>query len=426
MNNHRSLRGSTLLLFALAGLACHDSTAPLGQERVAQLSRSLTAPEMAVRDAANAFSFALWDTVNAAQKDSNVFISPLSASFALGMTMNGADSVTYDQMHSALQFGSASQSDVNAGYHSLMALLQTLDPDVKLQVANSIWYRSGIAGLSVLPSFIDTTRADFGAAVQGLDFSNEPASLAAINGWVSNATSGKIPTVLGGINNDDRMFLINAVYFKGNWRSKFDPTQTISSTFTNSAGIAQPVQLMHQAEGLEYISTPTFQAVDLPYGDSAFTMTVLLPQAGTSVETLAASLTPSAWQGIVSGMRIPDVPVQLWLPKLTLTYHRTLNADLMALGMVEPFNVDGAHFTHMSPAPMGNLLYIDFVNQDTFLDIDESGTESAAATTVDVGIFVSSELPPVVRVDHPYIIVIRERLTGTVLFMGKITNMPPS
>ncbi|HXD21789.1 MAG TPA: serpin family protein, partial [Gemmatimonadaceae bacterium] len=306
-------------------------------------------------------------------------------------------------------------------YRSLTALLQTLDPDVKLQVANSIWYRNGFL---VLPSFLDTTKADFGAAVQGLDFNNQPASLAAINGWVSNATNGKIPAVLDEIDPSAMMFLINAIYFKGSWRSKFDPALTTSSTFTNSAGVAQPVQLMHRTGGLAYMSTPTFQAVDLPYGDSAFTMTVILPDSGTSVETIAASLTPSAWQSIVSGLQYREL-VNLWLPKLTLQYERKLNADLSALGMPEPFDRSGADFSRLAAPPAGNQIYIGFVKQKTFLDISEDGTEAAAATTV--ALFFSSGLDPLfVRVDRPYIIVIRERLTGTVLFMGKITNMPPS
>jgi serpin B len=423
MSGRKKLRGPTLLALALAVTAgaCHDAVAPRGQERVAQLSQSLTASETTVRDAANAFSFALWDTINAAQNGSNVFISPLSASFALGMTMTGADSVTYDQMHAALQLGDASRSDVNDGYRSLMALLQSLDPDVQLQVANSIWYRNGFA---VLPSFIDTTKADFGAAVQGLDFDNQPASLATINGWVSKATGGKIPSVLDQISQDDKMFLINAIYFKGSWRTKFDPALTTSSTFTNSAGVAQPVQLMHQSAGLAYTSGANYQAVDLPYGDSAFTMTVLLPNAGTSVESLAASLTPAAWQSLISGMR-PTETVELWLPKMTLQYSRTLNSDLKALGMVEPFDTAGAYFTRMAAAPVGRQLYIEFVNQNTFLDIDEAGTEAAAATTVAVGLFSATDLPPTVRVDHPFILVIRERLTGTIVFMGKIVTIDP-
>ena len=307
-----------------------------------QLPRALTAAESSVRDASNAFSFALWGTVNAAQPGTNVFISPLSASFALGMTMNGAATTTYDQMHAALPFGSSSLGDTDAG---------------------------------VLPSFVDATRTYFGATVQGLNFADAAGSLATINGWVSNATNGKIPSVLDAIDPSEMMFLINAIYFKGSWRSKFDATQTTPATFTSSASGAQPMQLMHQAGPLSYAETATYQAVDLSYGDSAFSMTVLLPKAGTDIEALAASLAPSAWQTIVGGLTATE-RVDLSLPKLTLTYERTLNHDLMSLGMVEPFNSNGADFTRMAANPIGSQLYIDFVKQNSFLAIDEEGTEA--------------------------------------------------
>lgn len=412
----------SLLASAFALMAsCHDATGPSSSglpATLTQLPRPLTVAESSVRDAANAFSFALWGKINAAQPDTNVFISPLSASFALGMTMNGAANVTYDQMHSALQFGSMPLSDVNAGYKSLIALLQSLDPSVKMQIANSIWYRNGFP---VLPSFVDTTKADFGAAVTGLNFDDVSGSLAKINGWVSTATNGKIPSVLDDIDPAAMMFLINAIYFKGSWRSRFDPAMTTSATFTSGAGRAQPMQLMHQVSDLEYAETPTYQAVDLSYGDSAFTMTVLLPKAGTSIQSLAASLTPATWPTIVSGFR-SVVQVDLSLPKLLLKYDRLMNPDLAALGMVEPFDKNGADFTNMVTTG-GTQLYIKFVKQDTFLDINEEGTEAAAVTTV--GIYaVDAQVTPVMRVDHPYIIVIRERLTGTVLFMGKVVSMP--
>ena len=300
-----------------AAFACHDitaSNAPNAPGSVAQLSRPLSGAELSVRDAANAFSFALWDQLNAAQRDTNVFVSPLSASFALGMTMNGADSVTYDQMHAALQLGNASLGEVNGGYRSLIALLQSLDPGVTMQIANSVWYRNGFP---VLPSFVDTTKADFGAAVQGLNFDDVPASLATINGWVSNATSGKIPSVLDGIDPSAMMFLINAIYFKASWRSKFDPALTTAATFTSSTGAAQPMQLMRRSGGFQYGETAAYQAVDLAYGDSAFAMTVLLPKSGSDVETLALSLTPAAWQGVLDGMHYAE-QVDLSLPKLTL------------------------------------------------------------------------------------------------------------
>jgi len=382
------------------------------------LPRPLTAPEVRVRDAANAFAFALWGKVNAAQRDSNVFISPLSASFALGMTLNGAAGTTADQMRTALQFGGTPQSEINGGYKSLVALLRSLDPGVTMEVANAIWYRQGFP---FLPAFFDTTRAYFDARVQGLDFNDAPASLATINGWVSGATHARIPAVLDEIRPEHVMFLINAIYFKGGWRLKFDPTKTTASTFTAAGGAREPMQLMYRLDTVSYAETATYQAADLPYGNSAFTMIVLLPKPGTDVESLAASLTPSAWQALTAGLQTRKI--ELSLPKLTLKYERKLNDDLRALGMMAPFVKGGADFTMMAPAPTGRDLYIDFVKQNTFVAIDEEGTEAAAVTTVGIG---ATSLPsyPVMRVDRPYLFVLRERLTGTLLFMGKIVRMP--
>ena len=384
------------------------------------LPRSLTVAETKVRDAANGFSFALWGALNAAQRDVNVFISPLSASFALGMTMNGAASQTYSEMRAALQLGGASLAEIDGGYKSLVALLIGLDPTVQIQVANSIWYRQEFP---FRQSFLDSTKTYFDATVRGLNFGDAPGSLATINGWVNTATNGKIPAVLTELRSDQVMFLINVIYFNGKWRTPFDPAETNTATFTGAGGTTQGVQLMHRLDTLSYVETATYQAADLPYGNAAFTMTVLLPKAVTSIETLAAALTPAAWQAIVTGFRTTKIDFSL--PKLKLSYERRLNDDLKALGMVVPFNAGGADFTQMAAAPVGNQLFIDFVKQNTFVDVNEAGTEAAAATTVGIGV-TSAPVLPIMRVDRPYLFVLRERLSGTVLFMGKIVRMPAS
>ncbi len=393
----------------------HPSTQPTP---ITALPRALTASEVKVRDASNAFAFALWGRVVAAQRDLNVFLSPLSASFALGMTLNGAAGSTADQMRTALQYGGATQAEINGGYRSLVALLTSLDPTVEMRIANSVWYRQGFP---FRQAFFDTTKKYFDAQVQGLDFGNVPASLATINGWVSDKTNGKIPTVLDAIQAQQVMFLINAIYFKGSWRAKFDPAQTAAASFTTAGGATQPVQLMHQLETIGYAEGDTYQVAELAYGNTAFVMTVLLPKAGTSVEALAAALTPAVLQAMAS--TVQQRKVDFFFPKLTMRYERKLNDDLKALGMVQPFVAGGADFTQMAPAPTGNELFIDFVKQNTFVDINEEGTEAAAATTVGVGV-TSMPSYPVMRVDHPYLVMLRERLTGTVLFLGKVTRMP--
>lgn len=419
-------RGGAWLRLPLAALmaaaACSpsptESTKSTQPAPLTALPRALTARETTVRDATNAFAFALWGKINAAQRDSNVFVSPLSASFALGITLNGAAGGTFDQMRAALQFGGASLTDINGGYKSLVALLTSLDPAVQMQVANSIWFRQDFP---FRQSFFDTTKTYFDATVRGLNFGDVPGSLATINGWVSTATNGKIPVVLTDIQPLQVMFLVNAIYFKGSWRAKFDPAETRASPFYASGNVSQSAQLMHRLDSLSYAESATWQAADLPYGNSAFTMTVLLPKAGTDVESLAASLTGATWQSISSAFQTKKVDFSL--PRLTLKYERKLNDDLKGLGMTVPFIAGAADFTQMAPAPAGNQLYIDFVKQNTFVDVNEEGTEAAAVTTVGVG---TTSLPvyPVMRVDRPYIFVLRERLSGTVLFMGKIVRMP--
>lgn len=404
-------------LGALALLsACSSSTEPAPGTQSAPLDnlpRQLTAGEQSLVTAANDFSFALFREVASANKDSNVFASPLSASMALGMAMNGAAGPTYTQMRTALAFGTATDDDINASYKSLITLLRGLDPSVDFRIANSIWYRSGFP---FNQSFLDLSKSAFDATVAGLDFSS-PAAVNTINDWVSTATNAKIPKIIDQIESDQVMFLINAIYFKGSWRDKFDPAETKDDVFHGIAG-DQPMRLMHRRGTMRFLFRQDLAAVDLPYGNSAYTMTVILPQSGTSVDQLASSLTTATWTTLTS--QFHDFTSDVWIPRLKLEWQRELNDDLKALGMHDAFVPDGADFTRMSTT-RGHNLFIDKVKQKTYVDINEEGTEAAAVTSV--GISVTS-LPPSIRVDRPFLFVIRERLSGTIVFMGKIVRMP--
>ena len=411
---------SRLLVPAAVALAaaCTSSTGPeIDEPRPAldALPRPLTAGEQRVIGAANDFSFALFRRLSAAQQNENVFTSPLSASMALGMATNGAAGTTYDEMRATLGFGStATETEIGESYKSLIALLRGLDSAVDFRIANSIWYRTGFP---VNQSFLDAGQNWFDARVSAIDFGS-PTAVPTINDWVSQATVGKIPTILETIRDDQIMFLINAIYFKGSWRTKFDPARTIDAPFRGIGG-DQPAKLMHRDGTMQHLQTATFQAVDLPYGNSAYSMTVVLPNEGQSIGAVAASLQAAPWSQWVSQFREADV--DLHLPRFKLAWERGLIPDLESLGMRAAFVPGGADFTRLSPA--GRELFISVVKQKTYVDVNEEGTEAAAVTNVGISV-TSMPVRVAFRVDRPFIFVLRERLSGTILFMGKIMRMP--
>jgi serpin B len=419
-----NVRRFTLIatLAAAASLACarHDVTVPLSptptgptpEAPLGALPRDLTSAERNVLAASNAFSFDLWRTINTSSQNANVFVSPLSVSLALGMTMNGAAGSTYDEMRSALRFGGASLGSIDSGCKSLIALLTSLDSATTMQIANAVFYRRDFA---FNQSFMNDVAMNFDAQVSAENFADQAGTLSAVNGWVNTATHGRIPKVMDQYDPNMVMFLLDAIYFKSSWRARFDSTLTISAPFHGASG-DQTARLMHRHASIPYAQTSTYQAVDLAYGDSAFTMTVILPNPGTSVDAVAASFTPDAWQSLASSFHARDV--DLYLPKFTMSWKRGLIPDMEALGMRAAFS-DVADFSRMASAP----LEISLLQQNSFVTVDETGTEAAAVTTVGV-VATAMPVPTVVRVDRPFIFVIRERLSGTILFMGKVASIP--
>ena len=401
-------------------VACSSSTEPepdpdAPQPSLEALPRALTAGEQRVIGAANEFSFALFRRLSEARADSNVFTSPLSASMALGMAMNGAAGITYDEMRATLGFSaSATETEIGESYASLIALLRGLDPSVDFRIANSIWYRTGFPAA---PAFLTAARDWFDARVSELDFAS-PNAVPAINDWVSSATSGKIPTILDRIEDDQVMFLINAIYFKGSWRTRFDPARTIMSTFHGVDG-DQPAKLMRREGTMRWLATTEFEAVDLPYGNGAYSMTVVLPAEGKRVDDVAASLGTSRWTTWMG--QFGDADVELQLPRFQLKWERELIPDLQALGMRAAFDDGQADFSRMTT--LNSQLYISLVKQKTFVDVNEEGTEAAAVTNVGVTLTSLPVRRPFI-VDRPFLFVLRERLSGTILFIGKITRLP--
>ncbi len=408
-------RTHVVLGFCVLAVGCSDPTSSQGPPPVINsLPRQLTPSEQAIAASSNGFAFSLLRAVNATMPDSNVFISPLSASMALAMAMNGANGGTYDEMRSTLGLEPRPLADLNAGYRALIALLRGLDATVDFRIANAVWYRDTF-GPSVAPTFLADTKTFFDARAAGLDFAG-PEALGTINAWVKESTGGKIAKILDEISPDDMMFLMNAIYFKGAWRVPFDPRKTADATFTTHRGTLVRVPMMTRQGGFRSRSDSDGLTVELSYGGDAFVMTILLPAEGVDINAFVGDLTASRWTAATTGLA--ESSFDLYLPKFKLERSAEMISPLKALGMRQAFVPEGADFTRLSPS-LGRQLYINAVRQKTYVDVNEEGTEAAAVTSVGVGI---TSLPPSIRLDRPFVFAIRERLSGSVLFIGKIVQ----
>ncbi len=376
-----------------------------------RIFRDLTPLEKRVVESGEEFGLKLFREVIQAEKDKNVFISPLSVSMALGMTLNGAAGGTFAAMQNTLELAGLSTEEINQSYKSLMELLVQLDPKVKFEMANSIWYRQG---MNFEQAFIDINKTFFDAAVRGLNF-DDPQAKDIINAWVNEKTHGRIEKIVDQINPEHVMFLINAIYFKGIWTYRFDPTNTKDDLFITVGGSSMPCKMMHVKSDFSYFANESFQAIDLPYGDAGFSMTILLPMVPSDIDALIAELTPEKWSAWVGSFS--KHAVNLFLPKFTMQYDLTMNDVLSALGMGIAFT-SGADFTRMYKP--GNLA-ISKVKHKSFVQVDEEGTEAAAVTSVEIGVtsaWGGGSLT--MRVDHPFVFAIRENHSGTILFIGKV------
>lgn len=364
----------------------------------------------AVQASMSGFSFSFFKELQkTSQPQDNLFVSPLSLHMALSMVANGAAAETRDEILSALQATDLPAETLNQTNHTLLETLPKADPSVTLSLANAVFYKNSFPFEA---SFLKTLNDYYKAPATGLSFL--PSDLPVINKWASDHTNGKIPKVLDRIDSDLVMLLLNALYFKGDWRVKFDKRQTRAETFTKADGTTMQVNMMHQTDTVKYAATTDFDAIQKPYGNGQFTLTVLLPNT-SAVADLFNQLDTQKWDALQRSFR--NATVAMSIPRFKLGQEFRLNTVLEAMGIKKAFMPMAANFSALSREPV----FISFVKQNTFAALDEEGTEAAAVTTVGIGV-TSAPLVRQFTCNRPFGIVISENTSQSILFMGRISQ----
>ncbi|WP_052123964.1 serpin family protein [Ureibacillus manganicus] len=362
----------------------------------------------------NALGFDLLSTATRDDKG-NIFISPTSLFMALSMVYNGADGITKEEMEKVLYAKGLTPNDLNKANASFMTLLDQKSEKIQLNIANSIWLNNKY---HFQEQFSTTNKDYFNAEIKEIDIHN-PQSPKTINDWVKSKTNGKIDKIVADELNPELItILINAIYFNGSWTYPFGKSSTEEKTFTLENGSTIQVPLMELHENLFYTRNNIFQAVSLPYGDASMSMKVFLPNENVSLKEFEEMLTVDQWQDWQDSFYKLEGTVLF--PKFTLEYEVELKETLKALGMSSAFN--NSNFSKMVEEDVG--ISISSVKQKTYIDVNEEGTEAAAVTSVEMNAtsMQPSDNPFFMEVNRPFFIAIVDETSGSILFMGSITN----
>jgi serine protease inhibitor len=376
-----------------------------------ELPRQLTGQEMQIVDGTGTFGFDMMHKLLERDPDASHLISPLSILMAYGMTMNGADGDTFNQMQEVFGLDGMSREEINHAARELISLLVEYDQNVRFNIANSIWYRMGYP---VTSEFRETNQTYFDAVIEEVDF-HDPETKERINRWVSDKTEGLIEEIIEMVPPNLVMFLVNAIYFNGEWTYPFDSDKTITKPFTRPDSTTVDVEMMRMDEQDDMLLAQgeDYTAVNLFYGDAGYAMTLVLPGEEAGLENWLSNMTWNDWQVLTKGFS--ETRFNLELPKFKLEYEvDEFKEILREIGIVDAFGP--ADFSRITGGP--NDLYIGDTRHKTFISVDEEGTEAAAVTSVAV----YDSANPEIQFNRPFFYAIREVETGTILFMGTMTG----
>ncbi|WP_375509804.1 serpin family protein [uncultured Nostoc sp.] len=415
-----AMAAASVVLCSVLGYSQVDSNkSALAQSGLPQpetpLQKKTLKTDTKIVESSNKFGFKLFSEVLKKDRDQkNVFISPSSVAIALAMTYNGASGTTQLAIAKTLELQGLNLSEINSSYAAaLKQLLDNSDPKVQLKIANSLWAKQNF---SFQPDFIQRIQYFYKAKVSNLNFQDSKAP-SIINNWVKENTNGKIDQIIEKIEPSQVLFLINAIYFKGKWSKEFDKSQTAQYPFYTTSGKPKQHPMMSQSGDYRYYESKQFQAVSLPYGkDGKFSFYIFLPKQNSNLKAFYQNLSVENWDKWITQFSKQKGFIRL--PRFKSEYDVTLNDALKTLGMEEAFS-SKANFSGM-----GKNLSISEVKHKTFVEVNEEGTEAAAATSVGIALTSLRQEPEPFQmiVDRPFFCAIRDNQTGRVLFMGSIID----
>ncbi len=395
-----------VVLFMLCvGFSCSDNVVPNVEDASVPASFSKKT---------SSFAFDFWKAFDK-DAEGSYFLSPLSLNIALGMLLNGAEGETKQEIQNVLGFSDADLPQINATYQELISKLPKVDQKVTNTTANSVWYRNEFA---IDPAFLGNLKTNFYAQAYPEDFNN-PTTVDKVNQWAKDNTNGKIEKVIEEISSNTIMFLLNALYFKGDWTTQFNKEYTTKGEFRGEKTTA-PTDFMNGKEKYKFAKTDGYRIVELPYGDKKYSFIAIMPEKGT-VGNLVQSFDQEKWDAALASLK--EQKVQVMLPKLKLESSEMLSATLNQMGIKKAFEPQGANLTGISKS---GQLSVGFVKQDTYVALDEQGTEAAAVTSIGIVVTSVGENPEPFETflaDKPFIFAILEKTSNTIQFIGKVTDM---
>lgn len=402
------MKSSILLLLTVASIllpsACTDQ--PVNPD-----TDSYGFKKAALVQQNNRFSLQLFSEITKNETaGTNVFVSPLSMYYALAMAGVGSDTETLKEFEALLGWDNLKQEEVLALMKSIYTELIPDKDKLTLAIANSLWQRNGFP---VFDSYTDTVHKYFDAEIHSLDFNNQQA-VAIINAWIENKTQGLITDMLDQISPDALMYLINAIYFKGDWKYAFEPDDNLQAPFYQADGSSVLAIYMNQKTYLNYLKNDLFTSVQLPYSDSSYCMTLILPDTAVGIDGLLQVLITENWGSWAKAYQMSTVTVLL--PKFKFAYGlRNINQELNDLGLVSAFNPIAADFSKISDRQIN----ISRVLHKAFIEVNEQGSEAAAATAVEFEYTsIGDEL--LLTLNRPFVFAIEHKPTQTLLFLGKV------